>query len=347
MDQQHDGNTPPENQEPIRYPDDPEHGLDPEIQPATPPALVNRTPPPPPPTPPAEEEDEDESMLRMSFLEHLEELRARLISILVGAGVAFAVSMIVAVPLWEIIQKPLRGAVDQLHGDIVAITPMEQFTIIWMWAPLLLTIYLAAPWILYQVWAFIAPGLYPRERRWAAPFILVTVGLFLAGGSFAYFVALPFAMPFLLGLGAPAGVKPMISIEAYYSIFVNVILGVSVLFELPVVVFFLTLLRVVTPGFLMRNSRYAILLIVILAAIVTPTPDPVNLALFAIPMILLFFLGVFASYLLVLNREGQQFPWKALGIWIGSVLFLVAATVAVAVLQYGYHLIPNWPFVTK
>ena len=286
-------------------------------------------------------------MLRMSFLEHLEELRSRLISILIGAGVAFAISMIVAVPLWEVIQAPLRVAVDALHGDIVALTPMEQFTIIWMWAPLLLTIYLAAPWMLYQVWAFISPGLYPRERRWAVPFILITVALFISGGMFAYFVALPFAMPFLLGLGATAGVKPMISIEAYYSLFVNVILGVSVLFLMPVVVFFLTLLRIVTPGFLMRNSRYAILGIVILAAIVTPTPDPVNLALFAIPMILLFFLGVFASYLLVLNREGQKFPWKALLIWLGSVALLVGVTMAIAILQYGYHLIPYWPFLSK
>lgn len=343
MDQQHDGGTPPENEQPIRYPDDPEHGLDPEVTPPVPPALAKSTPA----SPPAEEEDEDEGMLRMSFLEHLEELRSRLISMLTGAGVAFAISMIAAIPLWEFIQRPLRGAVDSLNGEIVALTPMEQFTIIWMWAPLLLTIYLASPWILFQVWGFIAPGLYPRERRWAAPFILITVALFFAGGTFAYMVALPFALPFLLGLGSQAGVKPMISIDSYYSLFVNVILGVSVLFELPVVVFFLTLLRVVTPGFLMRNSRYAILIIVILAAIVTPTPDPVNLALFAIPMILLFFLGVFASYLLVLNREGQKFPWKALGIWIGAVLFLVGATVAVAVLQYGYHLIPYWPFLAK
>lgn len=300
-----------------------------------------------PPTAGIDDDDEDEGMLRMSFLEHLEELRSRLISILVGGGVAFALSMIFALPLWSWVQAPLRFAVDQVKGEIIAITPMEQFTIMWMWGPLVASIYLAAPWILWQVWGFIAPGLYPRERKWAGPFILVTVGLFLAGGAFAYYIALPFALTFLLGLGQDAGVKASISIDAYFSLFVNAILGVSILFELPVVVFFLTLLRITTPGFLIRNSRYAILAIVVLAAVVTPTPDPVNLALFSIPMILLFFLGVFASYLLVLHREGQKFPWKAFLIWVGSIFVLIGAVVAAAVFYYGFKLIPYWPFLTK
>lgn len=331
--------------EELRIPEYLETGVDPEIQPPPPPAPGKRPSAPPPA--PEEDEDEEDGMLRMSFMDHLEELRSRIIKILVGGGVAFGLSMLFSIPLWAFVQAPLKYAVDQVGGEIIAITPMEQFTIIWMWGPLLVAIFLAAPWVLYQIWAFIAPGLYPRERKWAAPFIVITAGLFYTGGAFAYFVALRFALVFLLGLGASAGVKATISIDSYFSLFVNVILGVSILFELPVVVFFLTLLRITTPGFLIRNSRYAILAIVVLAAVVTPTPDPVNLALFAIPMILLFFLGVFASYLLVLHREGQKFPWKALFIWLGCVLFLVGATVAVMVLQYGYKLVPHWPYVTR
>jgi sec-independent protein translocase protein TatC len=328
MSEQDGGTTPPEQ--------DTRSALTPSIRPT-----------PMPPTVGDSDDDEDEGMLRMSFLEHLEELRARLISILAGGGIAFALSMVFAIPIWTWVQAPLKFAVTNVHGDIVAISPMEQFTIIWMWAPLVAAIYLAAPWLLYQVWAFISPGLYPRERKWAGPFILVTVGLFVGGGAFAYYVALPFALTFLLGLGESAGVKATITIDNYFSLFVNAILGVSVLFELPVIVFFLTLLRITTPGFLIRNSRYAILAIVILAAVVTPTPDPVNLALFAIPMILLFFLGVFASYLLVLHREGQKFPWKAFFIWMGSIVALIAAVVAAAVYYYGFKLIPYWPFLTK
>jgi sec-independent protein translocase protein TatC len=283
----------------------------------------------------------------MSFLEHLEELRSRIIKALIGAGVAFALSMAFANPIWSFVQKPLDYAVKQVNGEIIAITPMEMFTIIWMWTPLVAAIYIAAPWVIYQVWAFIAPGLYPRERRWATPFIVITAGLFVAGGAFAYFIAFRYALVFLLSVGQSAGVKATISIDSYFTVFVNVMLGISLLFELPVVVFFLTLLRITTPGFLMRNSRYAILAIVVLAAIVTPTPDPVNLTMFAVPMILLFFLGVFASYLLVLHREGQRFPWGAFFIWVGTIVALIAVAVAVMVLQYGYKLVPYSPFLTK
>src|SRR5690606_23341783 len=126
-------------------------------------------------------------------------------------------------------------------------------------------------------------------------------------------------------IGANSGVTNNISIDSYFSMFVNVMLGVSVIFELPVLVFFLTLLRITTPGFLVRNSRYAVLAIVFLAALITPTPDVVNLTLFAVPMVVLYFLGVFASYLLVLNREGQKFPWKMFLIWLGVVLAIGVA----------------------
>ena len=348
------GELPPEQQDPpVHFPDDPDHGLDPHIEPQAPPALTSAgggagAPPPPPPDGDDEEDDEDEGMLRMSFLEHLEELRSRLIKILIGAGVAFLGSMVFAIPIWNFVQAPLQAAVHQIPGgEVIAITPMEQFTIIWMWTPLLAAIFLAAPWVIYQVWAFVAPGLYPRERKWAVPFVLITATLFLAGGAFAYYIAFRYALVFLLGIGASAGVAPKITVDSYFTIFVNVMLGISILFELPVVVFFLTLLRITTPAFLLRHSRYAVLAIVILAAIVTPTPDPVNLTLFAVPMIVLFFLGVFASYLLVLHREGQEFPWKAFFLWILGVIVMIAAFVAIAVLEYGYRLIPYWPFLTR
>jgi sec-independent protein translocase protein TatC len=116
---------------------------------------------------------------------------------------------------------------------------------------------------------------------------------------------------------------------------------------LPILLFFLTLLRIVTPGFLMRNVRYAILGITIIAAIVTPTPDIFNLMVFAVPMYVLFFVGVFASYLLVLHREKQRFPWMKVFYGLSVVLAIVAAVLWLAVTKYGYHLVHSWPFLIR
>ena len=162
---------------------------------------------------------------------------------------------------------------------------------------MLTSLFIASPWLLYQVWSFVAPGLYKRERRFAAPFIISAAGLFISGGLFAYFVAFRFGLTFLLGIGQNVNVRPMITITDYFDIFVNVIFGIGVVFELPVLIFFLTLLRIASPRFLLSHSRYAVLGIVVLAAIITPTPDVVNLMLFSVPMVLLYFIGIFARLL--------------------------------------------------
>ena len=292
-------------------------------------------------------DSDNDGMLRMSFMGHLEELRARIIGALIGFGVAFLLCLIFSVQLWEIVQAPGLEALKQVHGKFVAITPMEQFSIIWVWTPVVASLFVASPWVIYQVWAFISPGLYEKERRWAIPFIVCTAGLFLLGGTFAYFIAFRYGLQFLFLIGADAGVESTISIDSYFSLFVNVMLGVSLIFELPVLIFFLTLIRVASPSFLLEHSRYAILGIVILAAIITPTPDFFNLTLFAVPMVLLYFLGVFASYLLVLRRENRRFPWLAFLKWVGVVLAFVAAGMAIAINRYGYHFSTHWPFFTK
>jgi len=304
---------------------------------------------PPPSSPPDEEDQEDEGMLRMSFLDHLEELRARLIRVVLGLLVAFLASLVFANELWLLVSEPAASALKSLGYDpnLAQITPMDAFTIIYVKLPLLTALFLASPWTLWQVWAFIAPGLYKRERHMAAPFVLTSAGLFILGGVFAYFVAFRFGLTFLLGIGKDLNVKPVVSIVEYFDLFVNVMLGVGLVFELPVLIFFLSLLRLVTPGFLIRNSRYAILLIVLAAALITPTPDVVNLMIFSVPMCLLYFVGVFAAYLLDLSREGRKFPWVfVLGIVL--VLFgLAAGTVWLAVAKFGFKLVPTWPYLIR
>ncbi len=289
-------------------------------------------------------------MLRMSFMEHLEELRTRLLRALMGVVVAFLLSITFCKYLWDVVKAPAVTALQHLGihpPNLVAISPMDQFNIIYLKLPLLVSVFIGSPWILYQVWAFISPGLYKREKRWAVPFILCTAGLFITGGLFAYFVAFRYGLEFLLGIGRDVNISPMVSMVEYFDLFVNVTLGVGLVFEMPVIIFFLTLLRLASPRFLLRHSRYAILGITILAAVVTPTPDVFNMMIFATPMVLLFFVGVFASHLLVLKREGKKFPWTTVLLVILAVLLLTGGAVALLLLRYHYHLIPKWPYFVK
>jgi sec-independent protein translocase protein TatC len=294
-------------------------------------------------------DDEEEGMLRMSFMEHLEELRSRILKALAGVAIAFVFSLIFADPMWKAVSNPAIDALKQLgfQQKLVFITPTEAFMTIWMKLPLLAAIFLASPWILYQVWAFIAPGLYRRERRWAAPFVIISAGLFITGGLFAYFLAFRFALKFLLGIGRNINVQPMVTVTEYFDLFVNVMLGIGLVFELPVLIFFLTLLRIASPSFLLRHSRYAILAIAIVAAIVTPTPDVFNMILFCVPMWALFYVGIFAGYLLVLRREHRRFPWGKVLPWVGLVIIAAAAAGWYFAGKYGYHMIPHWPFLSR
>ena len=270
-------------------------------------------------------------MLRMSFMEHLEELRSRLIKAIAGLVVAFILCIGFCKDLWSVVAAPAVIALTHLGvkpPNLAQITPMEQFNVIYIKLPLLVSLFVASPWVLYQVWAFISPGLYRREKRWAIPFITFTAGLFITGGLFAYFVAFRYGLEFLLGIGRDVHVTPVVSINEYFDLFVNVTLGVGLVFEMPVIIFFLTLLRMASPRFLLRHSRYAILAITIIAAVVTPTPDIFNMMLFAVPMVLLFFVGLFASYILVLRREGKSLPWRVILLAVFGALLVMAGAIA-------------------
>jgi sec-independent protein translocase protein TatC len=299
---------------------------------------------------PKPDDEEEEGMLRMSFMDHLEELRHRLLMVVYGMIVAFCITICFANQMWDIVREPARTALVHLHvnpPNLVLISPMDSFQIIWMKLPLLAAIFLASPWVLYQVWAFIAPGLYKHERRWAVPFVTISAGLFIAGGLFAYFVAFRYGLEFLLGLGMTGGITPGINVNEYYDLFVDVMLAVGIVFEIPVLLFLLTLVRVVNPGFLVRHSRYAILAIVILAAVITPTGDVFNLTLFATPMIILFYVGIFASYLLVLRREKRKFPWLTVLRWFGLIVVILITILWLIAHYFGYRIVIHPPFFVR
>jgi sec-independent protein translocase protein TatC len=335
------------------------YGYEPPVESAAPPPAPPPAPPAKPPAPPAKastppppkdpEDEEDDGMLRMSFLEHLEELRKRILRMLAGIGVAFLLSLTFTNELWNIISDPAVDALKKIGArpKLAFMTPTEAFSVIWMKLPILTAIFIASPWVLYQVWAFIAPGLYKRERRWAVPFVLSTAGLFIIGGLFSYFVLFRFALAFLLGIGMERNAEPVISITEYFNTFVNVTLGVGIVFELPILIFFLSLLRILSVRFLLANTRYAVLLIVIAAAIITPTPDVINLMMFSIPMILLYFVGILAAWVLELHRAERRFPWGKVFLLLAILAALAGGGAYLAIAKYGYKLIWNWPFLVK
>ena len=250
-------------------------------------------------------DEEDPGMRKMSFLDHLEELRHRLFYSLISIMVGFLVCWTFADDIYAGISLPLTDLLRELGMDdqLVYTNPTAPFTL-YVRMAFLGAIFVASPYILTQVWGFISPGLYPREKRYAVPFVLLCSGLFITGGVFAYAIAFPAALRFLVTFGEQF--RPMITVNEYFSLAMTIILGLAIVFELPILILFLTLLRVMTPGFLMRNFRYAVLLIFILAAAITPTPDVPTMMLFAMPMIGLYLFGVGLSYVVLRMRSRRE-----------------------------------------
>jgi len=229
---------------------------------------------------------------KMSFLDHLGELRTRivwsLVPTLIGVLIAFRFSDVIL----RFVSRPLTSAGSQL----VFLSPTEAF---WtsMKISMIAGLFLAMPVILWQVWAFVAPGLHAHERRYAGPFVVIGTALFCAGGTFALLVVVPFAIRFLVGFGQAQGIKDMISVSNHVDFVIKFTLAFGVVFELPLILTMLSKMGIVTPQFLAKNRKYAILINVIIAAVLTPTPDILNQSLMAGPLILLYEVGIVAARL--------------------------------------------------
>ena len=222
----------------------------------------------------------------MSLMEHLDELRKRIIHSAASLAIGFVVAWIFHDRLVEFLQAPL----NKIGKSLVFTHPMDPLNLD-LQISLLGGAIMASPYILYQVWLFIAPGLYQKERRFVVPFMTATVGLFLGGASFGYFFVLPGAMKILV-LGFGHNFTSMVTIEDYSSFFLSIILGLGISFELPILIFFLALFGLVSPSFLWKNIRYAILAVFLVAAIICPSPDPWTMCVYAIPMLTLYIIGI-------------------------------------------------------
>lgn len=243
--------------------------------------------------------DPDAELPKMSFLDHLEELRKRLLVSIIAVAVGFLVCWAFAEPIFAKLQEPLTKFLPP--GDKLAYTRLTAPFFLYMKVAFFAGLFLAAPVVLLQLWLFISPGLYKRERRLAAPFIISGSLFFILGGYFGFRYLLPATCSFFVETGKQF--KQMVTVDDYFSFASVIILACGLVFETPIIIFFLARLGIVTPAFLMQKFKWAIVLSFVVAAVVTPTPDMVTQAALAVPMILLYLIGVAVAYMFGKKHE--------------------------------------------
>lgn len=242
---------------------------------------------------------------RMTFLEHLDELRKRIThavgALLVGFLLAFAFAGYVQGFVMQRLTKDIPG------GELIYTEPGEAF-FLWIKISLLTGVLLASPYIMWQVWLFIAPGLYAKEKRLAIPFVISSSGLFIAGAAFSHYVLFPAAWSFFASFSNQY-IRFTPRIEPVWDLYVKLALGMGLVFQMPVIMFVLARLGIVTAGFLLRNIKYAILIIFIIAAVITPDGSPANQVLVGAPMVVLYLVGIGVAWLFgkskKTDREGE------------------------------------------
>jgi sec-independent protein translocase protein TatC len=237
------------------------------------------------------DEPKHDSMPTMGFLDHLEELRRRLVYSIMAVAVGFGACWWKVERIYDVMQRPIMQALkaNGLSEKLVYLNPTEPFNL-YLKIAALAGLFLTSPFVLYQVWMFISPGLYRNEKRYVVPFMVSTIALFSTGGYFGYKIVYPRALDFLIHFGRQF--QPMITIGEYTSLFLSIVLGMGLIFEMPILIFFLALMGIVSASFMWKNFRYAILLIFIVAAIVTPTPDIMSMCIFAAPMLALYVVSI-------------------------------------------------------
>jgi sec-independent protein translocase protein TatC len=254
----------------------------------------------PKPVAPGEGPEDD---IHLTLREHLLELRKRLKWAVLFLGIGFAASYHWSIEIFHFLMRPVLAALPEGEKSLHFSSSVEPF-FIYLKVGLYAGVFVSLPAILWQVWAFVAPGLYRRERRTIVPFVAAATLFFFSGAAFCYGVILRPAFDFLINTAGP-DIKPVLMMDTQLSLVMTLLLAFGIIFELPLVLTFLSMVGIVDHKFLSKYRRHAIVLNVILAAIITPTGDPVNLALMAIPMVLCYELGVIGARIF---RKKDQAP---------------------------------------
>lgn len=235
----------------------------------------------------------------MSFLDHLEELRKRLLWAVASVAIAFAVCWMFSDQLYDLASAPIRAN----SGVELAIFKPQDIFGLYFKVTLVASLFLSAPLVLWQVWLFVSPGLHAHERRYAVPFVLAASVFFLAGGAFGYFVAFPAALAFLLDWIVAAHLKPVIDATDYFDLFLAVVISLGLVFQIPVVIFILSRIGLVSARFLTKNLKYAVFGSAVIAALITPTSDPGNMLIIAGPMLALYCVGIAVAWIFGKRRD--------------------------------------------
>jgi len=226
---------------------------------------------------------------RMSFLDHLSELRVRLVRAAIAVGIGFGVCIYFGERLFSLLAAPIIRLLPK-DASLVFTALTDPF-FVYLKLAFIAGLFLALPFVLYQIWLFVRPGLHVHERRLAAPFIMAATLLFYLGGAFAYFLVFPAAFNFFLSYINPE-LKPMLSIKEYVSLVMLLMLAFGAIFETPIIILFLGLLGIFTSDTLKKGRRYFIVLSFLIAAILTPTPDVINQTIMAVPLMLFYEVGI-------------------------------------------------------
>lgn len=247
-------------------------------------------------------DDEGELDGRMTFLEHLDELRKRITHAVAGLFLGFVVAFAFADRVFTFVFARLAADVPGHH--LIYTDPGEAF-FLWIKIAALTGVLLSSPYLMWQVWLFIAPGLYANEKKLAIPFVLASSLLFVAGAAFSHYVVFPFAWKFFASFSS-GFLDFMPRVEPVFSLYVKLLLGMGLVFQMPVLMFVLARMGVIDARFLVRNIKYAILAIFIAAAVITPDGSPVNQVLVATPMFGLYLIGVAVVWLFAKKREDDE-----------------------------------------
>jgi len=240
---------------------------------------------------------------KIPFTAHLEELRKRLVICCVAIGIGVVIAYGFKEKLFEILTIPLVR--EMRPGDKLIFTGLTEAFFTYMKVAFLAGIMLASPVIIYQFWSFVGPGLYKKERRYFVPIVLLSAFFFAGGSLFCFFVVFPFAFKFFLSFATDV-IQPLPSMNEYLSFASVTMLAFGLVFELPLVIVFLARLGIVTVDFLRKNRKYAILLIFLVAAILTPGPDVVSQVLMAVPLMFLYEVSIVGAIFLGKKKEKKR-----------------------------------------